>query len=566
SEYTPAHWKTREWISGFTGSAGTIVITAGQAGLWTDSRYFLQATEQLQDSGIDLFKMGMPGTPTSREWLAGQLSTGDCIGIEGAVFPASEVLDWIRFFEKHQIHIRTDFAPYNILWKNRPEIPKHPVYLLPETLTGLSAQAKIEQTRLAMREKGANLTIIATLDTVAWLFNLRGNDVEYNPTAVCYAIISENEAVLFISSEKITKEVSDNLQKQGIQIADYSTIVDYVRQKTTSAETSLLITPAKLNYQLYEAINPQTACIETDVHPADQLKSIKNETEIAGIRQAMQRDGVALVKFHRWLENALAAGETVTELDISTKLREYRSEQKQYAGESFETIAGYAEHGAIVHYGATQESNAVIQPQGILLIDSGAQYLDGTTDITRTIAAGPVSDAMKTDYTHVLKGHIALASARFPKGTKGIQLDVLARQFLWKNGTNYLHGTGHGVGHFLNVHEGPQSIRMEHNPTELQPGMVTSNEPGLYRAGAYGIRIENLLLTVPDQTTKFGEFYAFETLTLCPIDTKLIDTKLLNPEEKDWLNHYHQKVYQLLSPFLSIEENSWLKQATALVE
>ncbi|MDR1436618.1 MAG: M24 family metallopeptidase, partial [Candidatus Symbiothrix sp.] len=338
-------------------------------------------------------------------------------------------------------------------------------------------------------------------------------------------------------------------------------ITDYVRQ--IPAGTKLLLTPAKINYKLYTSVSKEVKIIETAVHPVDLLKSIKNETEIAGIRKAMQRDGVALVHFLMDLEKTLDAGEKITELDISSKLRHYRSKQEHYFGESFGTIAGYGPHGAIVHYGATPESNAEILPEGILLVDSGAQYFDGTTDITRTLAVGEVSAEMKKDYTNVLKGHIALATARFPRGTVGIQLDTLARRFLWQNATNYMHGTGHGIGHFLNVHEGPQNIRMEYNPTPLQPGMVTSNEPGLYRAGTYGIRIENLILTVHEQSSEFGDFYAFETLTLCPIDKKLIDKSLLTGAETEWLEEYHQKVFDSLSPFLPEEGKKWLKQQIA---
>ncbi|MDR2086273.1 MAG: aminopeptidase P family protein [Dysgonamonadaceae bacterium] len=560
SEYTPEHWKTRKWISGFSGSAGTVVVTTDKAGLWTDSRYFLQAADQLQGTDIRLFKMGLPDTPTFTDWLAGELSTGDTVGIEGAVFAASEAQSLIRFFTKKNIRVNSAFAPYDSIWNDRPAIPGNHTFILTEPFAGMSARKKIKQTVQAIQKEGAEQTILAALDTIAWLFNLRGNDVEYNPVAVSFAAVSEKETVLFIKPEKLTQEVRDYLTEEGVVLADYEKITGYVKQ--IPAGTKLLVTPAKINYQLYTAIPETVSVIETNVHPADQLKSIKNETEIAGIRNAMQRDGVALVKFLIDLEKTLAAGETVTELDISRKLRRYRSEQAHYVGESFGTIAGYGPHGAIVHYGATEETNATILPEGILLVDSGAQYFDGTTDITRTLAVGNVSPEMKKDYTNVLKGHIALATARFPRGTTGMQLDALARQFLWQNATNYMHGTGHGVGFFLNVHEGPQNIRMEYNPTLLQPGMLTSNEPGLYRTNAYGIRIENLILTRHDQTTEFGDFYAFETLTLCPIDKKLIDRSLLNEAETGWLNAYHQKVYESLSPFLSEEEKTWLKQQT----
>jgi Xaa-Pro aminopeptidase len=561
SEYTPEHWKTRKWISGFTGSAGTVVITLEKAGLWTDSRYFLQASDQLQGSGIELFKTGLPDTPATTDWLAGELQEGDTVGIEGAVFAASEAKSLIHFFDGKKIQVNSHFAPYDAIWKDRPEIPKNQTFILPEKFSGLSTREKIRQTLQAVRKEGAEQTILAALDSIAWLFNLRGNDVEYNPVAVAYAAVSEKETILFIYPEKLTPEVSAYLKGEGVILAGYEKITDYVRQ--IPAGTKLLLAPAKINYKLCTSVSEEVKIIETAVHPVDLLKSIKNETEIAGIRKAMQRDGVALVQFLMDLEKTLKAGEKITELDISKKLRYYRGKQEHYFGESFGTIAGYGPHGAIVHYGATPESNSKILPEGILLVDSGAQYFDGTTDITRTLALGTVSAEMKIDCTNVLKGHIALATARFPRGTVGIQLDTLARRFLWQNATNYMHGTGHGVGHFLNVHEGPQNIRMEYNPAPLLPGMVTSNEPGLYRANAYGIRIENLVLTVHEQSSEFGDFYAFETLTLCPIDKKLIEQSLLTEAEKEWLNKYHQKVFNLLSPSLSEEEKAWLKQQTA---
>jgi Xaa-Pro aminopeptidase len=401
------------------------------------------------------------------------------------------------------------------------------------------------------------MTILAALDSIAWLFNIRGNDVDFNPVCLSYAAVSESETILFISPEKLTNEVSDYLKQEGVTIAGYDEITGYISRIPSG--TKVLISPSKINYRLYSMLSEKCIVKELTVHPADSLKSIKNGTEIAGIRNAMKKDGVAMVKFLIDLEKALKNNETITELDVEEILKKYRSEQTDYFGESFNTIAGFGAHGAIVHYEATPESNAIIQPDNILLVDSGAQYLDGTTDITRTFSTGKVSDTVKRNFTHVLKGHIQLASAVFPKGTVGMQLDILARQSLWKAGQNFLHGTGHGIGCFLNVHEGPQSIRMNFNPTPLEPGMVTSNEPGLYLSGEYGIRIENLILTVKEKTTEFGEFYAFETLTLCPIDKSLIDYSLLSHEEIDWLNDYHQKVYNELSPLLSTEEAEWLR-------
>jgi Xaa-Pro aminopeptidase len=562
-EYTPDQWKTREWISGFTGSAGTVVITKDKAGLWTDSRYFLQAEEQLKGSGIDLYKTGLPGTPELSAWIVSELSAGDCVGIEGDVYAASEAKSLIEYFTGKNLKVHASFAPYDSLWEDRPAIPENPAFVLPECFAGKSCRDKISEMLAEINKNQADITILAALDTIAWLFNIRGKDVEYNPVCLCYAAVSENETILFISSAKLTEKVSEYLQQQGVKIADYGKIFDYVRRIPFG--TNVLIAPSKINYRLYSMLSENCVIKEVTVHPADSLKSIKNTTEIAGIRNAMQKDGVALVKFLIDLEKALADNERVTELNIETKLQKYRSEMAFYFGDSFKTIAGYGAHGAIVHYEATAESNAVIQRDGILLIDSGAQYINGTTDITRTVSTGAVSTKVKRDYTNVLKGHIQLASAVFPAGTVGMQLDVLARQALWKAGQNFLHGTGHGVGCFLNVHEGPQSIRMNYNSTPLEPGMITSNEPGLYLSGEYGIRIENLLLTVEEKTTEFGKFYAFETLTLCPIDTRLIEPSLLLPEEIDWLNVYHQKVYEQLAPQLSSEEAAWLKERTQVV-
>ncbi|MDR1683555.1 MAG: aminopeptidase P family protein, partial [Candidatus Symbiothrix sp.] len=554
-EYTPKHWKTRQWLSGFTGSAGTVVVTLEKAGLWTDSRYFLQAEEQLKDSGIDLYKSGLPETPELEEWLSGELSSGDTVGIEGSVFTASEAIYLVDFLKKHNIKVDADFAPYDTLWSNRPEIPLHPAFILSESFSGESASSKINRTLNELRAKNCQATVLASLDSIAWLFNIRGNDISYNPVAVAYAYISEQETALFIDSRKLTDETAEYLHKEGVILADYNKIYDYLPKISVD---KILISPEKINYRLYNAIPDSCRITEEKVHPVDQLKAIKNETEIAGIRNAMKRDGVALVKFLYWLHTQLEENQTITELDVSTKLRQFRSEQEYFFSESFETIAGYGAHGAIVHYAPTTESNATLQREGLLLLDSGAQYFDGTTDITRTFALGHVTDEMRKDFTLLLKGHIHLALAQFPKGTIGMQLDVLARQFIWQAGENYLHGTGHGVGHFLNVHEGPQNIRMNYNPAPLMPGMITSNEPGVYKTGRYGIRIENLILTVPSQTTEFGDYYKFEVLTLCPLDGRLLNVSLLNEPEIRWYKDYQKKVYETLSPYLTNDEKNWL--------
>ena len=562
SEYTPDHWKIRAWLSGFTGSAGTLVVTDSEAGLWTDSRYFLQAQTELEGSGITLFKMGLPGVPDIKTWLVEKLSATSCLAFDGEVFAASEARSLIAFFAQKEISVRTDFSPFDSIWEDRPEIPTGPAFILPENFSGKSTREKINEVLKALREKNASFSVLASLDTIAWLFNIRGNDVAYNPVCLAFAVVSEKETVLFIDPKKLTEDVSGYLQKQGVVLANYEEVCVYLSKLYEN--TSVLINPSKINYKMCSSIPVECSVVETDTHPADALKAIKNETEIFGIRNAMRKDGVALVKFLIWLEESLKTGKPFTELDVSDKLHAYRKEQDLFFGESFETISAYGPHGAIVHYGATKDSNAEIRPEGILLLDSGAQYFDGTTDITRSIACGDVSPKMKRDYTNVLKGHIQLAKACFPAGTIGMQLDVLARQFLWQNRENYLHGTGHGVGHFLNVHEGPQSIRMNYNPIALDPGMVTSNEPGIYRAGNYGIRIENLVLTVKDSDSEWGGFYRFETLTLCPIDTNLIEESLLSGDEIDWLNAYHQRVFETLSPFLNEKENSWLEQRCSL--
>ncbi|MCL1939008.1 MAG: aminopeptidase P family protein [Candidatus Azobacteroides sp.] len=559
-EYTPDHWKTRQWISGFTGSAGTVAVTLDKAGLWTDSRYFLQAENQLRHSGIELFRMGLPGVPTPEEWIKNQLSSGNCVAFEGSVYAASDALSLSAYFEKYRIQVQSDFAPYDAIWKNRPAIPLHKAFILSDHFSGENARSKISRLLNEMRANACDCTLLASLDSIAWLFNLRGNDIEYNPVSVCYAVVSEKEIVLFIDPQKLTPETTEYLQNEGILLAEYETVYPYIQN--LSSETCVLITPNKINYRLYTAIPKSCTIKELSTHPVDRLKSVKNETEIAGFRNAMQRDGVAWMKFLYGLNKQMDERQTITELDVSRQLKKFRSEQVYFFSESFETIAAYGAHSAIVHYSPTEETNVPVLPEGILLIDSGAQYFDGTTDITRSLATGAVTDEMKKDFTHLLKGNIQLSCIAFPQGTVGTQLDVLARQFIWKEGQNFLHGTGHGVGHFLNVHEGPQSIRMNYNPTELQPGMVVSNEPGLYKAGQYGIRIENLLLVIPYRITEFGEYYAFEILTLCPIDKKLIDWSLMSPEEIRWLNDYHQKVYDCLSPFLSEEERDFLFRLT----
>lgn len=559
SEYPPKHWESRKWISGFTGSAGTAVVTKELAGVWTDSRYFLQAADELADTGFELFKMGQADTPDMTEWIVAQVGQGGTVGIDGLVYAASDALTLQNKLQGKAIRLETTFDPFSEIYKDRPEIPKNKAFILPEEIAGESVKSKINRINSELKKIDANGIIIVTLDAVAWTFNLRGNDVDYNPVAVAYGYVSENETILFIDQKKMDDEAANAYAEQGVTLRDYQNIFDYVANLPENS--SVCITGSKINYKLRQTI--PASCRVVDLpSPVDLMKSVKNETELNGFRNAMIKDGVALVKFYMWLEQAVPAGE-VNEVTVAEKLLEYRSQQELFVGESFGTIAGYGRNGAVIHYHAYPETCLQVEPEGLLLIDSGGQYKDGTTDITRTVAVGELTKQMKADYTYVLKGHIALASAIFPEGTRGSQLDILARKSLWENGLTYWHGTGHGIGHFLNVHEGPQSIRLEENPTKLQPGMVTSNEPGLYRANQYGIRIENLIVTQEYQKTEeFGTFYNFETITLCPIDTTPIAKKLLTKREIKWLNKYHKMVYKKLKSHLSKEEKAWLKSKT----
>lgn len=559
SEYPPKHWESRKWISGFTGSAGTAAVTKDKAGVWTDSRYFLQAATELDGTGFDLFKMGQAETPDMTEWIIEQVGKGGTVGIDGLVYAASDANALKTKLDAKGIKLETSFDPFAEIWSDRPEIPKNKVFTLLDEVAGESVIAKIDRIKGELNKMGANGMLIVTLDAVAWTFNLRGNDVEYNPVAVAYAYVSDKETVLFIDPDKLTDETATAYKKDGIKITDYNDVFEYVAKLPKT--TTICVTGSKINYKLLQTI-PQTSKIIDAVSPVDMMKSMKNETELNGFRNAMVKDGVALVKFYMWLEKALPKGE-VLETTIEEKLNEFRSQQDLYFGESFGTIAGYAANGAIIHYHASAETAATVKPEGLLLIDSGGQYKDGTTDITRTVAVGKLTKQMKEDYTNVLKGHIAIATAIYPEGTRGSQLDVLARKALWDNLTTYWHGTGHGIGHFLNVHEGPQNIRLEENPTLLKPGMVTSNEPGLYRANEYGIRIENLIVTREYKKTEdFGTFYNFETITLCPIDTKPIVKKMLTKKETKWLNNYHKMVYDKLKKHLNKEEKAWLKNKT----
>ncbi len=560
SEYVAPHWQSREWISGFTGSAGTVVVTAKDAGLWTDSRYFLQAARQLEGTCITLYKEMLPETPNIPEFLSAHLQEGDCVGIDGKMFSAEEVEHLQKELKKSGIRIKSIADPIQLLWTDRPAMPLAPAFVYDTKYAGMSFTEKLPAVRQAMEAAGADSLLLSALDEIAWLLNIRGNDVHCNPVVVSYLLIEKDKVNYFVQPQKVTPELTEYFNVNGISVHPYEEIGDYLNSFNAH---SILMNPAKTNYAIYSAIRPGCLIIN-GASPVALLKAICNKQEIAGIHAAMQRDGVALVKFLKWLDEAVPAGKE-TEISVDKKLHTFRAAQPLYMGESFDTIAGYKEHGAIVHYEATPETDVTLKSEGFLLLDSGAQYLDGTTDITRTIALGPLTEEEKTDYTLILKGHIALAMAVFPEGTRGAQLDVLARMPIWKERMNYLHGTGHGVGHFLNVHEGPQSIRMNENPVALQPGMVTSNEPGVYKAGSHGIRTENLVLTVPAGEGMFGKYLKFETLTLCPICRKGIIKELLTAEEIGWLNDYHRTVYEKLSPDLNNDEREWLKEACKAV-
>ena len=560
SEYVASHWKSREWISGFTGSAGTIVVTLDKAGLWTDSRYFLQAEKQLENTDIALFKDGLPSTPSLVEWLYSELGEGTSFGIDGKMFSTSEVENLKDKFLKKNISVNTSLDPFDTIWKDRSVMPQNPAFVYDIKFAGVSCKEKVQQIRQDMDKVGAQSLLVSALDEIAWTLNLRGCDVKCNPVVVSYLLITKKDVFYFISPEKLSDEVRDYLSSEDVAIYNYEEINSVLLNIDSE---SILVNTAKTNYDVYSSINPSCKILRGD-SPIPYLKAVRNEQEIVGIRSAMIRDGVALVKFLRWLEESVPQGKE-TELSIDKKLHEFRAAQDLYMGESFDTIAGYKEHAAIVHYSATPETSSALKPEGFLLLDSGAQYLDGTTDITRTIALGPLAEEEKIDYTLVLKGHIGIATCKFPYGTRGTQIDVLARVALWQRGLNYLHGTGHGVGHFLCVHEGPQSIRMNEIPYLLLPGMITSNEPGVYKGGRHGIRIENLTLVRRDIETEFGAFYRFETLTLCPISTEGIIKTLLTDFEINWLNDYHQMVYDRLNPYLDSEERIWLRGKTLAI-
>ena len=558
-EYVPEFWESRKWISGFTGSAGTAVITDETGGLWTDSRYFLQAASQLEDTGIMLFKDRLPETPSIAEWLGSVLSPGDKVGIDGWVNTTAEAENLQKQLQAYGLQLVSTEDPFQRIWKDRPSLPLNPPFILPPSYAGKNCTEKIAEIREQIFLNHADAILLSALDEIAWTLNLRGSDVHCNPVFVSYLFITDTTTTLYILPEKITPEIKQYLNDNQIEVKPYQAIEADLHHYTGKG---IQLTPGT-NYALYQAASHNQ--IIRHESPVLYMKAIKNETEIQGFHHAMIKDGIAMVKFLFWLKNTVKNSQE-TELSIDRKLYNLRAEQKDFKGISFDTIAGYQAHGAIVHYEATEETNATLHPEGLLLLDSGAQYLDGTTDITRTIVLGPVTKEQKTDFTLVLKGFIELSMAEFPHGTCGTQLDVLARQFMWKFGINYGHGTGHGVGHFLNVHEGPHQFRMNHMPALLLPGMTITNEPGIYKAGKHGVRTENTMLIVKSKETEFGAFYKFEPLTLCPIDKEAILPEMLSYEEKQWLNNYHSLVYDRLNASLNTDEQAWLKEATSPIE
>lgn len=565
SEYTPDRWKGREWISGFNGSAGTAVVTMDAAALWTDSRYFLAAEQQLEGTTFQLMRLKVKGTPTIAQWLGEKLRDGNAqVGVDGMCNNVSSVEALIHDLRRQGgITVRTNFDPLNEIWKDRPAIPDHKIGVHPMEYAGETAVSKIGRVRSALRDMGADGMLVSALDDIAWLLNLRGSDVHCNPVFVAYLLLSTDKATLFVDKVKLTPQVEGYLESQGVKVAAYDKVGEGLREYF---EYNILLDPEETSYTLYNIVASKDSKayakeIVRRVSPVPAMKAVKNDAEIAGYHNAMLRDGIAMVKFLKWLKPAVQEGGQ-TEISVDRKLTALRAEQPLFRGISFDTIAGYNAHGAIVHYEATPDTDVPLEPKGLLLLDSGAQYEDGTTDITRTIALGPITEEIRRVYTLVLKGHIQLELAKFPDGASGTQVDALAREAMWREGMNFLHGTGHGVGSYLNVHEGPHQIRMEYMPAPLRAGMTVTDEPGLYLEGKFGVRHENTLLIRPYMSTAFGDFLQMEPLTLCPFDTDPIIKEMLLPEETDWLNQYHRHVCEVLAPHLDDDERSWLENAT----
>ncbi len=558
SEYLAEHWQLRRWLSGFSGSAGTVVVTADRAMLWTDSRYFLQAAQELDGTGIELMKDGLPETPSIAQWLCANLTAGSKVGIDGMLFSVSEARTLRADLELFGIELDPFFDVADTIWTDRPALPSDKLFIHAPEYAGEEVPSKLARIMERVAAAPADATFISALDEIAWTLNIRCRDVHHNPVATGFLYIDANGAKLLVDPAKMTAEVEAYLKAAAVDTLPYADVKAFLA--SLPSDVKVLVEPGRTAIEIFNILGERAYCGQSAVA---MLKACKNDTQVEGIRHAMERDGAALVRAFMELEQLMDSDATVTELDVDALLLKHRSRSDMFFDTSFGTIAGYGPHGAIVHYSADEASNATLHKSSLLLVDSGAQYYDGTTDITRTVALGQPTDRERHDFTLVMKGHIALGTAIVPEGTCGMQLDALARQFLWKEGLSYLHGTGHGVGHFLNVHEGPQSIRLNYMPAPLTPGMITSNEPGLYREGVHGIRCENLVLTVKAMTTEFGNFYKFETLTLFPFDLRLFDTTLMTDAEIQWINDYHREVRERLSPLLDEAERLWLEAKTA---
>lgn len=554
SEYVAEYYRGRAEVSGFTGSAGTLLVGENEAKLWADGRYFIQAAEQLKGSGIDLMKIATPGYDTINEWIEKNVKESEVLGFDGSCYSTNQYKDLLKISKKNKFNINMDKDLLEEVWNDRPSLPEDKIFIHDEIYAGKSASEKISEVRKAMKENNVENYLLTSLDDIAWLFNIRGNDILFNPVALCYAIVTEETANLYINKEKVDNEVKEKLESQLVSIYDYNEIEEAVKELSGT----VLIDPAKVNAKLYSLL---TCEIKEKLNITTTLKAIKNEVEIANFENAHIKDGVAMVKFIKYLKETVGK-EKVTEITASEKLSELRSQGELAKGDSFGTIAGYKEHAAMMHYSATPESDYELKEEGLFLVDSGGQYLDGTTDITRTFVLGNITEEEKRDFTLVLKGHINLSKAKFLKGATGCNLDILAREPLWEQGLDYKCGTGHGVGFFLNVHEGPQGIRPNGNTVPLEPGMILTNEPGVYKEGKFGIRIENIMVVVRAKSNDCGEFYRFETISYCPIDLNGVDVALLNNDEKEWLNNYHKKVYEKLSPYLNNDEKELLKIET----
>lgn len=558
SEYVADHWKGRQWISGFTGSAGTVVITLDDAGLWTDGRYYIQAEKQLEGSGIRLFKMADLGVPSYTEWLKNTLKEGSTVGFDGSVFSVDLFKGMEKAFKSKNIKIKIEKDLIDEIWEDRPEIPKELVFLHGIKYAGKSRAEKLNKVKANMSSKGANYYLLTSLDDIAWLLNIRGNDVPNNPVVISNVLVAENKCYLFVDASKVTHDIRLELETDGIKIKGYNEIHQILNQLTI--DDSVIFDANKTSISMYNSINSDAAKLE-EPNITTALKAIKNEVEIENLRNCQVSDGLAMLKFIKWLKESVNR-EKITEISAQEMLESFRRQQDLFVEPSFDTIAGYKDHAAMMHYKANKETQYTLKDEGFFLVDSGGQYFNGTTDTTRTIVLGKLTEEEKRDFTLVLKGHIALSSVKFLEGATGSSLDVLARQPIWEYGLDYKCGTGHGVGFFLNVHEGPQGFRKEPNSVKLEKGMVITNEPGIYKEGKHGVRTENIMLVVEEEKTEFGQFMSFEAITYCPIDLDGIDKDMLTDKEKQWLNDYHKMVYKRLSPYLDDEHKAWLKKET----